>query len=53
MHFKNALNAPIYAVSRAFFTQFLAKFRIPPHLRYVKVFFPNHLYILNAISCSP
>ena len=28
MHFKNALNAPIYAVSRAFFTQFLAKFRI-------------------------
>ena len=28
MHFKNALNASIYAVSRAFFTQFLAKFRI-------------------------
>ena len=28
MHFENALNASIYAVSRAFFTQFLAKFRI-------------------------
>lgn len=27
MHFKNALNASIYAVSRAFFTQSLAKFR--------------------------
>lgn len=27
MHFRNALNAAIYAVSRAFFTQSLAKFR--------------------------
>lgn len=28
MHFKNALNAFIYTVFRAFFTQSLAKFRI-------------------------
>ena len=32
MHFKNALNAPIYAVSRAFFTQFLAKFRFQDNI---------------------
>ncbi len=28
MHFKNALNAFIYTVFRAFFTQSLAKFRL-------------------------
>lgn len=29
MHFKNALNASVYTVFRAFFTQSLAKLRIP------------------------
>lgn len=32
MHFKNARNASVYAVFRAFFTQSLAKLRILPHL---------------------
>ncbi len=36
MHFRNALNAAIYAVSRAFFPQFLAKFRVLVHLDYHK-----------------
>lgn len=31
MHFKNALNAFIYTVFRAFFTQSLAKFRLFEH----------------------
>lgn len=30
MHFKNARNASVYAVFRAFFTQSLAKLRIIP-----------------------
>ena len=30
MHFKNARNASVYAVFRAFFTQSLAKLRILP-----------------------
>ncbi len=33
MHFKNALNAFIYTVFRAFFTQSLAKFRRQRHVK--------------------
>lgn len=40
MHFKNALNAFIYTVFRAFFTQSLAKFRIS-QCQYIFVYFTN------------
>lgn len=38
MHFKNARNASVYAVFRAFFTQSLAKLRIFAALAFVKIF---------------
>lgn len=41
MHFKNARNASVYAVFRAFFTQSLAKLRIYIHHLYVNIFSEN------------
>lgn len=43
MHFKNALNAFIYTVFRAFFTQSLAKFRIYE----IQELLRNHLSIFS------
>lgn len=43
MHFKNARNASVYAVFRAFFTQSLAKLRLYP--------ISHEKYIGNLLSC--
>ena len=49
MHFKNARNASVYAVFRAFFTQSLAKLRIlySNQVLTVKYFLRNSFYCMH------